>query len=134
VTRVERFAERVGEKKRSTWAFVPCAPGVCSAKAVFSVRSDRDKRWHAIRVPLRRHGAGFTGTTWGTIATCNGRAINNAIAIRLTITSGTMISGVWRAAEWRATLTVRGPAVVVGNARCPKASYIETLTGTLILA
>lgn len=132
VVQLHDFGGRVGEKERSTWAFVPCTPGACTAKAVFSVSANRGK-WHAIRVPLRRTSATYSGSAWGSVTTCHGRGVGSSISVRLTVKAGAMISQVWRASEWSGTLTIRTPAIIVGYTRCRAGTYVEAMRGTLVI-
>ena len=133
VVRLRDFGGRVGTKKRSTWAFKPCISSACAAKAVFSVSASAGKAWHAIRVPLRRTGATYSGSAWGSISTCNGREISSSISVRLTVKAGAMISQTWRTSEWSGALMVRSPAIIVGSAHCTAGTYVEAIEGTLII-
>ncbi len=120
-----------GSTDSGSWRFTPaCTTGACSTKLRYEYRGASFDE-HTVRIPLKKSGATYTGSTSTPLVECNFKDVFGTMTVRLEVTKGEWIDGRWRATRVAGKYDYYAPTATAGVFRCPAASITATVRGTL---
>jgi hypothetical protein len=66
-----------------------------------------------------------------TALTCMNSDVAGTLNVKIRVTKGAWVSGIWRATRFAGSVRVEAPATTAGAFRCPAAWYTASLRGSL---
>jgi hypothetical protein len=116
-----------------SWTFKPvCDSGACNTVLKGEI-TPPGVSTHTFKMTLHRSGAVYTGQNHAQITVCGQppivKKVTNTVIVRIRVTSGHLVNGVWRADSWTGTLWLKSPYTTAGLYYCPVQTVTMSLTG-----
>ena len=125
---------KVGSKDTDSWRFVPqCSKGGCTVRMSFEYTHALTpfESGHTQKITLTRRGASYSGSARMKALTCMSDPVAGTMSVKINVTKGGWVNGIWRATRFAGNARVEAPAATSGVFRCPTARYAASLRGSL---